>query len=45
MALGLVLIAVLAVVFWIITKWWYRIWFGVVERRAKRERKNVRSEF
>lgn len=39
MTLGLVLIVLMAVVFWFITKWWYRIWFGVIERRARKERK------
>lgn len=39
MTLGLVLIVLMSVVFWFITKWWYRIWFGVIERRARKERK------
>lgn len=39
MTLGLVLIVLMTVVFWFITKWWYRIWFGVIERRARKERK------
>lgn len=38
MALGLVLIVLLAVVFWFIAKWWYRIWFGVVKKGREDDR-------